>query len=252
MEAVAARLVEKRRGVIMTGAGISVASGVPDFRSAGGLWARFDPMEYATIEAFRTNPVKVWRMLREMDEIIHRAVPNPAHLAVAELEKLGLVMGLITQNVDNLHQRAGSREVVEFHGNAERLVCPECGWSGSAAGFRQEGRQQTPPRCPECGMILKPDVVFFGEQISPLASSRAMNLVQSCETMLVIGTSAMVAPASYLPVVARKSGAQVVEINRERTVLTGEVAHVSLLGDASEILSALVDLVRRPAASGNP
>lgn len=236
--------------MVMTGAGISVASGVPDFRSSGGLWARFDPMEYATIDAFRSNPSQVWRMLRQMDEIIHRARPNPAHLAVAELEKQGFLSGVITQNVDNLHQRAGSREVVEFHGNAERLVCLECQWSGAADGFRQEGEKPPPPRCPECGMILKPDVVFFGEPILPRAASQAMSLAQSCETMLVVGTSAMVAPASYLPVVARKSGAQVVEINRERTVLTGEVAHISLLGDAGEILPALVKMVRAKATSG--
>ncbi|RME19917.1 MAG: RNA polymerase subunit sigma, partial [Deltaproteobacteria bacterium] len=122
---VARRIAEKRQAIALTGSGISVASGIPDFRSAGGLWDRFDPMEYATIDAFRRNPSKVWEMLREMDSLMAAARPNSAHIALAEMERMGVLDGIITQNIDNLHQAAGSRNVVEFHGNARRLVCLE-------------------------------------------------------------------------------------------------------------------------------
>ena len=159
------------RVVALTGAGISVESGIPDFRSAGGLWSRFDPMEYAYIRAFRTNPTKVWAMLKEMDAVITRARPNPAHCALAELEARGFLMGIITQNVDNLHQAAGSKRVVEYHGNALRFVCDTC-----------RGRHpretldfsQTPLYC-LCGGLIRPDVVFFGEAIPPRPRPKPRN-----------------------------------------------------------------------------
>ncbi|HUU03120.1 MAG TPA: NAD-dependent deacylase [Myxococcota bacterium] len=240
---VAEKLAAGGGSVAFTGAGISVESGIPDFRSAGGLWDKFDPMEYATIEAFLRDPERVWEMLREMDDLLKAAEPNPAHLALARLEQLGVLAGVITQNVDNLHQRAGSREVIEFHGNGKRLVCLRCKRSLDAAEAHRRREEEFPPRCPDCRDILKPDVVFFGEPIPKAASIGAMRLAQSAPVMLVVGTSALVAPASYLPVVAKKTGALIVEINREHTVLTGDLADVSLRGRAGELLPRLVAAV---------
>ena len=240
---VAERIAAGDGSVAFTGAGISVESGIPDFRSAGGLWDKFEPMEYATIEAFLRDPERVWEMLREMDALLEAAEPNPAHLALARLEQLGVLAGVITQNVDNLHQRAGSREVIEFHGNGNRLVCLRCRRSVNAALARKRWKEEFPPRCPDCRDILKPDVVFFGEPIPKVASIEAMRLAQGVPVMLVVGTSALVAPASYLPVVAKKTGALIVEINREHTVLTGDLADVSLRGRAGELLPRLVAAV---------
>jgi NAD-dependent deacetylase len=238
---VAKRIAAGRGSVAFTGAGISVESGIPDFRSAGGLWEKFNPMEYATIDAFLRDPLKVWEMLREMDELIEAARPNPAHLGIARLEQLGLLAGVITQNVDNLHQRAGSRAVIEFHGNGNRLVCLRCKRDIQAAQARLQ--EESPPRCPDCGAVLKPDVVFFGEPIPTQASAAAMRLVQGTPVMLVVGTSGMAAPASYLPLVAKKTGAMIVEINREHTLLTDGLADISLRGRAGELLPRLVAAV---------
>lgn len=239
----AVMLTENLPGVALTGAGISVESGIPDFRSPGGLWERFDPMEYATINAFTENPEKIWKMLIEMEGVVAQAEPNPAHTALAELEKMGLLSSIVTQNIDGLHQKAGSKKVVEFHGNAGRLICLEgCGrWP--ADDFRSHKQTGTIPRCPECATILKPDVVFFGEPIPPEALTHSFELVQNCRVMLVVGTSATVAPASNLPLLARQMGADVLEFNLEPTVLSPLVAQ-SIIGSASETLAKLVDAAR--------
>lgn len=236
---VARLLVERRHGVALTGAGISVPSGIPDFRSAGGLWERFDPMEYATIDAFLADPDKVWRMLAELDEMVTTAEPNPGHRALAELERVGLVDGIITQNVDNLHQRAGSERVVEFHGNGLRLLCLACGARYSTAERDELGM---PPRC-RCGELLKPDVVLFGEAIPDEAFRRSQELTATCAVMLVVGTSASVVPCSLIPRMARQIGAVLVEVNTERTELTFACDHV-LRGDAAGTLPRLLDAVR--------
>jgi NAD-dependent deacetylase len=228
---VAALIRQRPRVVALTGAGISVESGIPDFRSADGLWARFDPMEYAYIRAFRHNPVKVWKMLQEMDATIIKARPNPAHRALAELEARGYLAGIITQNVDNLHQAAGSRRVVEYHGNALRFICDSC--------KGQHPREtldfsRTPLYC-LCGGLIRPDVVFFGEAIPPAAQQEAEELAQRCDLMLIIGTSGEVAPASYLPHIAKEWGALIVENNLEHTSLTRTVTDYFLPGKAGEV-----------------
>ena len=220
------------RVVALTGAGISVESGIPDFRSAGGLWSRFDPMEYAYIHAFRTNPAKVWAMLKEMDAVITRARPNPAHHALAELEARGFLVGIITQNVDNLHQAAGSKRVVEYHGNALRFVCDNCRGHHprEALDF-----SHTPLYC-LCGGLIRPDVVFFGEAIPPAAQAEAEELAQHCDLMLVIGTSGEVAPASYIPAIAKEWNSLIVENNLEPTRLTSSLTDHFLKGSAGELL----------------
>ncbi len=224
------------RAAALTGAGISVESGIPDFRSPGGLWERFNPMEYAHIRAFRAHPAKVWTLLKEMDETINRARPNPAHFALAQLEAKGILTGVITQNVDNLHQAAGSVKVVEYHGNALRFVCLDCG-----APFAREALHfdQAPLYCP-CGGLIKPDVVFFGEGIPPAAQQAALVLAQSCDLMLIVGTSGEVAPANYLPLIAKEHGATIVENNLDFTLLTRRVTDFFLPGPAGEVLSLAV------------
>lgn len=229
-------LRQHRRAIALTGAGISVDSGIPDFRSPGGLWTRYAPMEYATIEAFHANPEKVWKMLLEVDELLRRAEPNPGHLALAALEDLGYLQGIVTQNIDGLHQRAGSRIVVEFHGGSHRLRCLECDrtWDAQALPPGQV------PRCDHCQVILKPDIVFFGEAIGPQSLADAFDLAGQCQAMLVVGTSATVSPASQVPLLAQRAGAALLEFNLERTSLS-DVADLCVLGSASETLPALVE-----------
>ncbi len=224
-------LKKSKRAVAITGAGISVESGIPDFRSKGGLWERFDPMEYATIRAFTKDPGKVWGMLKEMDRILVRARPNPAHSALAELEKRGMLLGVITQNVDNLHQAAGSMNVIEYHGNAHRFACTNCkgSWPREALDF-----DQLPLYC-YCGGLIKPDVVFFGEPIPEEAMYQANALVLTCDLLLIIGSSMEVAPANMLPRVAKSAGAVIVENNLEHTSMSGLLTDYFLPGPAGKV-----------------
>lgn len=235
--AVLAELLRRcQAAAALTGAGISVESGIPSFRGARGLWSRYDPMEYAHIGAFLSNPAKVWRLLLELDAVIRQARPNPTHYALAELERMGKLKGIITQNVDNLHQAAGSRNVIEFHGNARRFVCLRCrrAFDPAALDF-----SQVPLYC-SCGGLIKPDIVFFGEEIPPAANRAAFDLAEACDLMLVIGTSAAVMPANYLPHTAKNHGAVIVEINLEATELTRRVTDYLIEGAASQILSEAV------------
>ena len=226
-------LAAKGHGVALTGAGISVPSGIADFRSPGGIWERYDPAEYATIDAFLRDPEKVWVFLRELDEIVRGARPNPAHEALVRLESLGVLDGIITQNVDSLHQAAGSKRVVEFHGGHSRLMCPRC-----QARRVPEPDMEIPPLC-DCGQVMKPDVVFFGEPIPPKALLEASLLARGSNSLIVAGTSATVAPASLIPHEAAAGGAFVLEVNLEPTVLTGSVTDLFLQGPVEEILPEL-------------
>ncbi len=233
-------LAARRNAVALTGAGVSVESGIPAFRGAQGLWGRYDPAEYATIGSFLRDPEKVWTMLAEMIDILANAVPNAAHRGLAELERMGVVRSVITQNVDGLHQAAGSRKVIEFHGNADALVCIGC-WSRYAS--REKLLDGIPPRC-ACGQILKPDIVFFGEPIPWVAQDGAETEAQSCSVLLVAGTSAEVAPACDIPRISKRRGAFVIEINPEETLLTRTVADIHIAESAGEALPALVCAVR--------
>jgi NAD-dependent deacetylase len=226
----------------LTGAGISVESGIPDFRSSGGLWSRFSPEDYATITAFREDPGKVWMMLKEMDELLDQAKPNKAHLGMGELEKMGFLHCIITQNVDNLHQEGGATNVIEYHGNSSTLSCLWCGKSYRA----EEKRGEYPPRC-QCEKILKPDVVFFGEAIPTQALNKSFLLASSAEALIVAGTSAVVSPANTIPGITKQNGGKIIEINKERTHLTDTLSDVFIQGGAGEILEALVAEVKKLA-----
>jgi NAD-dependent deacetylase len=237
---VAEKLKKARSAVALTGAGISVESGIPAFRGSQGLWERYDPMEYAHIEAFLANPGKVWQMLIELGNIVEQARPNPAHLALAQLEDMGHLKAIITQNIDALHQLAGNKEVIEFHGNGHSLVCLSCGKTYSK---EKVDVQDLPPHC-SCQGILKPDVVFFGEPIPVGASQRAFQVTRECDLMLVVGTSAVVAPASHLPFMAKQNGATIIEINLERTHLSETISDYVLEASASIALTTILSYMR--------
>ena len=238
---VAALISSTDKAVALTGAGISVDSGIPAFRGTQGLWEKYDPAEYAHIDAFLANPAKVWTMLEQMAEIIAMAQPNPAHNGLAELERMGHLNAVITQNVDNLHQRAGSRNVVEFHGNGNTLVCLSCGRRYEAEEVRLA---QIPPLC-KCSMVLKPDVVFIGEMIPWGASLRAEEAAQNCSVMLVVGTSVQMWPASEIPRTANSNSAKIVEINTEKTELTADITDHYIGESASLVLPAIVAELKR-------
>lgn len=237
-------IIKKSRNIIaLTGAGISVESGIPDFRSAGGLWEKYDPSFYANISSFYSAPERVWEMIFEMVDLILDAKPNPAHLALSELEKMGNLNAVITQNIDNLHQEAGNTNVIEYHGNALKLECLNCDVKYNGNEFDRSVR--VPPVCGKCGSILKPAVVFFGEIIPHEAMIFSNQYASEADAVLVIGTSAVVYPAAAIPVTAKRNGAKVIEFNIERTELTDHVADVFIKGTAGKTLSELISLLKK-------
>jgi NAD-dependent deacetylase len=215
---VAHRLSELIRGnqpcVALTGAGVSTESGIPDFRSAGGIWASFDPYEVASIGAFRRDPAKVWEFYALRLDVLADARPNAAHHALARLEDAGRLRAVITQNVDRLHAAAGSRDVIEVHGSIERAVCLEC--SAEVAGGELRGLLPL-PRCPRCGAVLKPGVVMFGELLPEAAMARASELARSAALLLVVGSSLEVWPVAGLPEETLAHGGKVAIVNRDPT-----------------------------------
>lgn len=239
----AAEIIRKSKNMIaLTGAGVSVESGIPDFRSAGGLWDKYDPAIYATIQSFNSMPERVWDMIFEMIDITATAKPNKAHYALAELESMNYLKALITQNIDNLHQAAGSRNVIEFHGNASRLECLRCGKIYEASGF--DLARKKIPRCGSCGVILKPSVVFFGEMIPPDALHKSAEYAATADVVLVAGTSAIVYPAAAIPQQARRNGAKIIEFNIEETELTHGGTDILVLGSAGRTLPQLVSMLK--------
>lgn len=239
----AAEIIKASKNMIaLTGAGVSVESGIPDFRSAGGLWDRYDPAVYATIQSFNRMPERVWDMIFEMIELTATAKPNNAHFALAELESMKLLKALITQNIDNLHQEAGSRNVIEYHGNASRLECLHCGSTCQAADFDIKGKKI--PCCTGCGRILKPSVVFFGEMIPQDALRESAFYAAKADVVLVAGTSAVVYPAAAIPQQAKQSGAKIIEFNIEETELTRSATDILILGSAGRTLPELVKLLK--------
>jgi len=231
-----AALRAARHVAILTGAGISAESGIPTFRDAqSGLWARFRPEELATPEAFRRNPKLVWDWYAWRRSLVMQAHPNAGHAALARLQTLVPRLTLVTQNIDSMHQRAGSRDVIELHGNITRVKCFD---EGVVVTDWVEG-DATPPRCPRCGGWLRPDVVWFGEMLPADALARAEAAAGDCDVFFSIGTSAAVFPAAQLPHCAIDAGATVVEVNKDATPLS-RLAAYSFRAGAGEALSALL------------
>lgn len=226
-----------RRLVVLTGAGVSAASGIPTFREAQtGLWSRYDPMELATPQAFAANPRLVWEWYQWRRQLVSQASPNPAHLALAHFERHLPSVTLLTQNVDGLHQQAGSSNVIELHGNIRRTICAE--EKVVVSDWPETG--DVPPRCPRCRSNLRPDVVWFGESLPISAIETAAAASGDCDLFFSVGTSAVIQPAASLAYIAWQNGAQIVEINAEPTPLTPH-ADYTLLGQAGVVLTSLLD-----------
>ncbi len=235
-------LIAAKNVAALTGAGISVESGIPPFRGKGGLWERFDPMEFAHIDTLMRDPAKVWRVLvKEMKEMLDRAKPNDGHKGLVKLEARDKLKTIITQNIDGLHQAAGNSDVIEFHGSFAWQRCMDC---NKKYETRKVDVSQIPPRC-ECSGILRPDAVFYGEMIPDDAMWRSKQAATDCDLMLVIGTSAVVQPASMMPVIAKNKGAKIVEINPERTPLTHEISDYLIMGKAGEVMNRIVKAMEK-------
>jgi NAD-dependent deacetylase len=235
-ERLAELILEAQPCVVLTGAGVSTESGIPDFRSRTGIWARYDPMEYASIGAFRRDPAKVWDFYAKRLDVLGSAQPNAAHLALAELERRGLVEAVVTQNIDRLHELAGSREVIEVHGSIRSSSCLAC-------GHREELARVVAllpvPHCERCGAVLKPDVVMFGEVLPAAELERASALVRRAGLLLVVGSSLEVHPVAGLPDDAVRAGARLAIVNRGSTPYDDR-ADLRIDAAAGETLSRVV------------
>jgi len=235
------RLAELLRGrqpcVVLTGAGISTESGIPDFRSAGGIWRRFDPLVYAHVDAFRRDPARVWEFYALRLDVVGSAEPNDGHRALADLEARGWIRAVVTQNVDGLHTRAGSRDVVEVHGSLREAECLAC---GTRVPMEDVLRDLPLPPCPQCGEVLKPGVVMFGELLPVDAIERAQRLAREARLLLVVGSSLEVYPVAGLPEETLAAGGEVAIVNRGPTPWD-ERAELVIDGGAGETLCALAN-----------
>jgi NAD-dependent deacetylase len=228
--------------VALTGAGISTPSGIPDFRSGSdGLWHKHDPMQVASLSTFRTQPEAFFNWFHPLASLIHQARPNPAHLALANLEENGKLKTLITQNIDGLHQRAGSRQILHVHGTLNSLTCVSCYHTFSSDKYLVDYIQnRTIPICPDCSAILKPDVILFEEQLPRETWRRAEEETEKCDLMLVVGSSLEVNPVAQLPYVAVSKGAKLIIVNQQATYIDTR-ATVRIGEDAAKALPAIFE-----------
>jgi NAD-dependent deacetylase len=233
--------------IALTGAGISEESGIPDFRSPGGLWSRYDPYLYGSYESFVDHPERFWEMAGELNPTMENAQPNPAHYALAELERLGKCRAVITQNIDNLHQEAGSREVLELHGTHRTGHCMICRRPFSFEEMRELSMGNTQvPRCPDDQGAIKPDVILFGEPIDAKAISKAAELASGSDLMLVVGCSLEVYPAAALPEYTRRRKGKLISVNIVSTFYDCNT-DVICMGKAGKVLPALVEAYKKLA-----
>lgn len=239
--ALASILAEVTGCVALTGAGASAASGVPTYRGAGGSWSRYDPQKYASIDYFRKDPTYYWNFFRdERYPALSRAEPNPVHFALASMESSGLLTALVTQNIDGLHQAAGSRRVLELHGNSRRFLCESCGAVHEANQVRELIDTAIPPACPQCSEPrLRPDVVLFGEQLPGEVLSESFRLMSQTPLAMVVGSSLVVQPAAALPVQAIQNGARLVILNVDPTPLDG-YADLVVRAPADKVLPRVI------------
>ena len=230
-----------RRGVVLTGAGVSTPSGIPDFRSANtGIWEKFDPFEVASLSAFRYNPARFYEWMRSLATGVHEASPNPAHYALAKLEEAGFIQTIITQNIDRLHQRAGSKNVLEVHGSMGTLTCTSCYRTVSSQGYLEAYLERGEiPYCPDCHSVLKPDLVLMGEQLPVATWLKAQEACKNCDVMMVAGSSLEVLPVAGLPMRALENGAHLILLNHSTTYLDVR-ADVVLHEDVAEIIPLIV------------
>ena len=238
----ASSVIQKSRHVTaFTGAGISVESGIPPFRGPEGLWSKYDP-KFLDVEYFTSHPEESWKVIKTLFyDFFGKVSPNRAHEALAQLEKEGFIKAIITQNIDNLHQEAGSQNVIEFHGNYFKLVCSACGRKVNA----DQSLDTIPPLCRHDGTVLKPDFVFFGEPIPEEASDAAYEEASMADVFLLVGTTGEVMPANMIPRLAKQNGATIIEINTDPSAYTSDVTDIFLQGRAGDILPEIVEHIHQ-------
>jgi len=237
----AANLIKNaKHAIVFTGAGISVESGIPPFRGQNGLWAKYDPT-FIELHYFHENPYQSWKLIKEIFyDFMGEAKPNAAHMAIAELEQKGYVKSVITQNIDNLHQEAGSRTVLEFHGTTRRFECIEC---HKKYAYDIISLESLPPACPNCQGLIKPDFVFFSEAIPHDVNTLSFTEAQNSDLIIVIGTTGEIMPACYIPYRGKESGSKIIEVNIDESAYTHTITDIFLRGKATEVLSKLRNLV---------
>ena len=238
-EKVVERLAQAKSLLVITGAGISAESGIPTFRGADGLWKNYRAEELATLDAFERDPETVWQWDDWRRSIIGKAEPNPGHLAIKELEDMFESFLLITQNVDGLHSRSGVKNIVEIHGNLWRVRCTR---EGKVSMLMDIPLKSIPPKC-DCGAVLRPDVVWFGESIPSYALDLSFNILEQCDTLIVVGTSGVVYPVASFPQTVKDNGGYVVEVNVEPTPISA-IADASLYGNSGDVLPMVVKWLR--------
>ena len=236
-ESVSDKIKDAKKIVFVTGAGISQESGIPTFRGADGLWRKYDPMQLATIDAFYENPKLVWEWYEDRRKNILNASPNPGHQAIADLEKFKEVT-VLTQNIDGLHQRAGSSHVLELHGSIIRIKCTVCDFEDNITSKFET----LPPKCNKCGNILRPDVVWFGEPLPQKVWKKAIIEANTCDIMIIAGTSLVVSPANTLPIYAKQNNAILIEINPEQTAMSPEM-QLSLRTTSAQALPPIIKIL---------
>jgi NAD-dependent deacetylase len=232
------KIIDLDEFVFLTGAGISQESGIPTFRGAEGLWRKYDPMILASISGFNKNPKLVWEFYKYRQELICNCNPNLGHRAIAEFQKIKN-SSVLTQNIDGLHEKAGTKNIVELHGNILRMQCTECEFQET---IEQKIDQPLPPVCKICKNILRPSVILFGEPLNPDRWKEAERLSSDCDVMFIVGTSLNVGPVNQLPLYAKRNGAILVEVNPEPTTVFNEIMDYSIQGSATEILPQLLQL----------
>ena len=233
----AAELIKNsNRVTAFTGAGNSVESGIPPFRGENGLWNRYDPT-FLDIAYFKNNPENSWKLIKEIFyDFFGKAKPNEAHPILAKMEKRGWLDSIITQNIDNLHQRAGSKKIYEFHGNSRNLICPNC---SKIYPVKNVNLSNLPPRCQYCGTVLKPDFVFFGEEIPEPARSNSFMETEKADVFILIGTTGEIMPASTIPYEAKRNNKKIIEINIQPSAYTNTITDIFLKGKATEMMQKL-------------
>jgi NAD-dependent deacetylase len=236
----AAKLLSKtKKVVVFTGAGISAESGIPTFRGKDGMWEKYRVEDLATPYAFERDPKKVWEWYDWRRGLIEKGGPNPAHFMIAEMEKHFPEFWVITQNVDGLHRKAGSKNIIEIHGNLWRAKCQK---EGIIFDFIDVPLKEVPPRC-KCGSLIRPDVVWFGEALPISEMKNAFLRAERCDAMLVVGTSALVQPAANLPFAAKANSAKIIEVNLNQTPIS-DIADISIFGKAADVLPKICQRVR--------
>lgn len=236
-------LAAARRGVALTGAGVSAESGIPTFRGEGGLWTKYDPVKVSSIDSFLADPASYWSISRDRGRIALAAKPNPGHMALAALEAAGYLLAIVTQNTDGLHQDAGAKRVIELHGSGRMVQCLECGRLELRSEVQARLDVEMPPRCMACGStFLKPTVVLFGEPMPAVPIHDAFELAGEADVILVVGSSLVVYPAAEVPLVAVRAGARMIVINAEPTPFD-RFAEVVIHGRSGEVLPEIVRLI---------